>query len=221
MCGQIGQDTHILRLRKDDDILELLGLLEHLLLETRHTQAHQGSFYKVYPLLLKENYLNTIAFPLHEVILMHKTAPLFSLPDAQERQHALADYKGKWVILYFYPKDNTPGCTIEALEFTALAEPFDKENAIILGISPDSCASHQRFTEKKDLTVTLLADTDHAVAENYEAWGKKKFMGKEYLGVIRSTYLIDPEGKIVHHWPSVKAKGHAKEVLETLQEKKK
>ena len=152
---------------------------------------------------------------------MNKKAPIFSLPDAYEQQHQLKDYQGKWVILYFYPKDNTPGCTIEALEFTDLAKEFKQQGAIVIGISPDSCASHQKFIDSKHLNVLLLSDKDHRVAETYDAWGKKKFMGREYMGIIRSTYLLDPQGMIVHHWPNVKAKGHAQAVLETLKEKKK
>jgi peroxiredoxin Q/BCP len=145
----------------------------------------------------------------------------FTLLDAQEQQHALTDYKDKWVVLYFYPKDNTPGCTLEAMEFTALANDFKKLDAAVIGVSTDSCASHQRFIEKKNLDVVLLSDPGHEVAELYGSWAPKKFMGREFLGVVRSTILIDPLGIIAAHWPKVKAKGHAQEVLEKIKELKK
>lgn len=147
-------------------------------------------------------------------------APAFTLKDAQEKEHRLKDYEGKWVVLYFYPKDNTPGCTIEANEFTALAKEFEKEKAVILGVSPDNCASHQKFIDKQKLAITLLADIEKETAKNYAVWGPKKFLGKEFLGIKRSTYLIDPKGTITYVWPKVKAKGHAQEVLEKLKENK-
>lgn len=144
-------------------------------------------------------------------------APDFTLPDTNENPIKLSDLKGKWVVLYFYPKDNTPGCTIEAIEFSAHKKDFEKSNAIVLGVSKDSCASHQKFTEKKDLTINLLSDENSRIQKLYEVWKPKKFMGREFLGTVRTTFLIDPSGKIKKIWNEVKAKGHAQAVLETLK----
>ncbi len=118
---------------------------------------------------------------------------------------------------YFYPKDNTPGCTTEALDFTALVPEFTALNAVIVGVSPDSEKSHGRFIEKKELTIELLSDPDHQTAEAYGVWQLKKFMGKEYMGIVRSTFLIDPQGQVAAIWSKVKVKGHAQMVLETLK----
>jgi len=145
-------------------------------------------------------------------------APEFCLPNSDEVEICLKDLKGKWVVLYFYPKDNTPGCTTEALDFTAHLEEFEKLGAIVIGISPDSCASHKRFIEKKELKVTLLCDSEKEVLRAYGAWGKKKMYGKEYEGVIRTTYLIDPEGNVAAVWPKVRVKGHVEAVLQKLKE---
>jgi len=146
-------------------------------------------------------------------------APSFTLKDENEQTVKLADFKGKWVVLYFYPKDNTPGCTIEAIDFTKFLSKFKAANAVVLGCSPDSAKSHCKFIEKKDLKVTLLSDPEHKVIGKYGSWGLKKFMGVEFMGVIRSTFLINPEGKIVHVWSPVKVKNHAEEVLALLKEK--
>ncbi len=145
-------------------------------------------------------------------------APMFTLPDQDENKTALKDFAGKWVVLYFYPKDDTPGCTTEACEFTTSLKAFDKLNATVLGVSRDSAERHQKFIAKYDLKVTLLSDPDHKVMEKYGAWGVKKMYGKEVEGVIRSTFLIDPSGKIAHAWKSVKAAGHANKVHQKLQE---
>ena len=147
-------------------------------------------------------------------------APDFCLPNQDNQEICLRDFRGKWVVLYFYPKDNTPGCTTEALDFTALKDEFEKEGAIILGVSPDSIKRHQNFIEKKDLKITLLSDEEKEVAKLYGVWQLKKNFGKEYMGIVRTTFLIDPEGKIAYIWPKVKVKGHAKEVLEKLKELK-
>ncbi len=147
-----------------------------------------------------------------------KKAPEFCLPDQQGKEHCLSDYKGKWVVLYFYPRDNTPGCTTEALEFTALLEEFEKLNAVVIGISKDSVDSHKRFVEKHGLKVILLSDPEKKVIENYGVWQLKKRYGKESYGVVRSTFLIDPEGNIAKVWRNVRAKGHAQKVLETLKQ---
>ncbi|MCD6087214.1 MAG: thioredoxin-dependent thiol peroxidase [Candidatus Hydrothermae bacterium] len=147
-----------------------------------------------------------------------KEAPDFCLPDQDKREVCLSNFRGKWVVLYFYPKDNTSGCTREAQGFTEKLEEFEKLGAVILGISPDSPKSHRNFREKKNLRVTLLSDQEHRVLETYGAWQLKKMYGREYYGVVRSTYLIDPEGRIARIWPKVKVKGHVEEVLNTLKE---
>ena len=145
-------------------------------------------------------------------------APEFSLPDKDNKILSLKDFKGKYVILYFYPKDNTPGCTTEAIGFTGILPALQKLNAVVIGISPDSPESHARFMEKKNLKVILLSDVDKKVIKEYGKWGKKKFRGKEYMGVTRSTFLINPEGKIVHIWPKVSVKGHPEDVESILKE---
>ncbi len=145
-------------------------------------------------------------------------APDFCLPSDEDREVCLHDLRGKWVVLYFYPKDNTSGCTREAVDFSQALEEFDKLGAVILGVSPDSVQSHRRFREKHNLRVTLLSDPEHRVLEAYGAWGLKKRYGREYYGVIRSTFLIDPEGRIVRVWPNVRVKGHVEDVLSTLRE---
>ena len=145
-------------------------------------------------------------------------APEFTLPDKDNRQLSLKDFRGKYVILYFYPADNTPACTTEAIGFTGILPALQKLDAVVVGVSPDSPESHAKFIEKKNLKVILLSDIDKKVIKSYGKWGKKKFRGKEYMGVIRSTFLIDPEGKIAHIWPKVSVKGHPEEVEEVLKE---
>ncbi|HLD40218.1 MAG TPA: thioredoxin-dependent thiol peroxidase [Candidatus Nanoarchaeia archaeon] len=142
--------------------------------------------------------------------------PDFRLPNMDGEDTSLHDFKGKWVVLYFYPKDDTPGCTIEAIDFSALQKQFLKLGAVILGVSPDSSKSHCSFTEKHNLNITLLSDPQKEVLQKYKVWGKKKFMGREYLGLLRTTFLIDPKGKIAQIWENVNVKGHAQEVLDTL-----
>ena len=129
----------------------------------------------------------------------------------------LTDQAGKWVVIYFYPKDDTPGCTTEALEFTDLANDFETANTVVFGVSPDSCEKHAKFIEKHGLGVRLLADPKKTVLTKYDAFGIKKMYGKEVEGVKRSTVIVDPKGKVAHHWKSVRAKGHAAKVLETVQ----
>lgn len=145
-------------------------------------------------------------------------APLFQLKDAAEKTVSSGDFKGKWVVLYFYPKDDTSGCTIEAEEFTGHVKQFSKLNAVVVGVSPDSCASHRKFAEKHGLQVRLLSDPQHSALNAYGAWQKKRMYGREYMGVVRSTFIIDGEGIIRHAWPKVKARGHAQEVLEKLRQ---
>jgi len=146
-----------------------------------------------------------------------ETAPDFALQDQDGKEVHLKDFKGKFVVLYFYPKDDTPGCTIEAIDFSKCKEQFKKANAVILGISKDDCKSHQKFIDKQKLTITLLSDPETAVQKLYGVWGKKKFMGREYMGTLRTTLLIDPKGKIKQVWESVSVKGHAEDVLNALK----
>lgn len=147
-----------------------------------------------------------------------QSAPNFSAIDENSNQVNLSDFSGEWVVLYFYPKDDTSGCTLEAKDFTELSPEFAKLKAKILGVSPDSTTSHCKFISKHNLSITLLSDSEHQVAEAYGAWRLKKFMGKEYMGVARSTFLIDPNQKIVWAWPDVRAKDHAQEVLAKLSD---
>jgi peroxiredoxin Q/BCP len=147
-----------------------------------------------------------------------KKAPVFSAKDESEKPVKLTDLAGKWIVLYFYPKDDTPGCTVEACEFTQGIAAFQKLQAAVLGCSPDLPEKHQKFIAKHKLKIRLLSDPDHKIMEKYGAWGEKNMYGKVRLGVIRSTVLIDPEGKIAHHWPKVKAAGHAEQVRAKLAE---
>jgi peroxiredoxin Q/BCP len=147
-----------------------------------------------------------------------RPAPTFTLPDQDEKTLSLSDLEGSWVVLYFYPRDDTPGCTTEACEFTEGIEAFRGLDAVVLGCSPDSPEKHRKFIAKYDLDLRLLSDPEHGVMEAYGAWGEKKMYGRTSMGVIRSTVLIDPKGKVAHHWPRVKAKGHAAKVQEKLQE---
>lgn len=146
-----------------------------------------------------------------------KKAPNFKLLDQDGKEHQLKDYLGKWVILYFYPKDLTPGCNLEAIGFSKAVKQFEKLNAVILGVSADTPESHQKFCEKKKLKITLLSDPNKKIIKKYNAWGKKKFMGKEFEGILRLTYLINPEGKIVKFYDKVNPLNHSKEVLEDLK----
>ena len=145
-------------------------------------------------------------------------APDFCLPDENGKETCLKDFRGKWVVLYFYPKDDTSGCTVEALQFTAKKNEFEKAGAVVLGVSPDSGKSHCAFIEKHSIGITLLSDEKKEVLKKYGAWGKKTMYGKEFDGVIRSTFLISPEGKVAHAWPKVSVEGHAEEVLAKLKE---
>jgi len=144
-------------------------------------------------------------------------APLFNLPSTNNNNYSLKDSLGNYVIIYFYPKDDTPGCTLETNDFNRLLPKFKKLNCEILGVSKDNLKSHDKFKHKYKIKFDLLADEELKVLKKYKVWGKKKFMGREFMGIIRSTYLIDKKGKIIKIWSNVKVKDHAKEVLETLQ----
>ena len=143
-------------------------------------------------------------------------APIFKLPSTNKKNYSLKDSLGKYVVIYFYPKDDTPGCTIETNDFNKLLPKFNKLNCEVLGVSKDSLKSHDKFRNKYKIKFDLLADEKLEVLKKYKVWGKKKFMGREFMGVIRSSILIDKKGKILKVWDNVKVKDHAKEVLETL-----
>lgn len=145
-----------------------------------------------------------------------RKAPEFTAETNGGRTVALKDFKGRYVVLYFYPKDDTPGCTKEACGFRDAWNKFKRKKVMVLGVSPDSVKKHDKFVEKFDLPFVLLADVDKKIAEAYGVWGKKKFMGREYMGVFRVTFLIDPNGKIKRIWPSVKPEEHAEEVLNAI-----
>ncbi|WP_199426383.1 thioredoxin-dependent thiol peroxidase [Thermaerobacillus caldiproteolyticus] len=140
-------------------------------------------------------------------------APDFTLPASNGEMVGLSDFRGKHVVLYFYPKDMTPGCTTEACDFRDYHGKFCDLNAVILGVSTDSVERHKKFIEKYDLPFLLLADEKHEVAETYGVWKLKKNFGKEYMGIERSTFIIDKDGKLVKEWRSVKVKGHVEEAL--------
>ena len=144
-------------------------------------------------------------------------APDFTLPSTNGENQKLRDLLGKYVVIYFYPKDDTPGCTIETNDFNKLLPKFKKLNCEIFGISKDTIKSHDKFREKFKIKFDLLSDEEIKVLKKYKVWGKKKFMGREFMGIIRSTILIDKKGKIIKVWDNVKVKDHAKEVLETLK----
>jgi thioredoxin-dependent peroxiredoxin len=146
-------------------------------------------------------------------------APKFTAQNQDGKDISLQDFNDRWVVLYFYPKDNTPGCTTEAIEFSSKLAEFQALNAQIIGISPDSIASHGKFITKYNLEIILLSDPEHQIAEQYEVWQLKKFMGKEYMGIIRSTFLIDPTGNIAHIWSNVRVKGHVENVLAALKQR--
>ena len=148
---------------------------------------------------------------------INSKAPSFELPGTSVAKYSLKDSVGKYVVLYFYPKDDTPGCTIETNDFNKLLSKFNKLDCEVYGISKDSLKSHNKFRDKYKIKFDLLSDEDLKVLKKYKVWGKKKFMGREFMGIIRTTYLIDKKGKVLKVWNNVKVKDHAKEVLDTLK----
>ena len=145
-------------------------------------------------------------------------APDFTLQDQDGISHSLQDYAGRWVVLYFYPKDDTPGCTAEACEFRdARTVIANLGNAVVLGISKDTVKTHKKFVEKFDLNFTLLSDPEHVTIEAYGAWQEKSMYGRKYMGIQRSTFIVSPEGQIVKEYPKVTPKNHAAEIIADLQ----
>lgn len=151
------------------------------------------------------------------MIEVGEAAPEFCLPNQDDVEICLRDILGKWIVLYFYPKDNTPGCTTEACDFTAAKEDFSSLDAIILGVSADTTKKHQNFIEKHNLGITLLSDESTNMMQEYGAWRLKKNYGKEYMGIARSTYIIDPKGKIAASWSSVTVRAKRKKDGQTIE----
>ena len=150
------------------------------------------------------------------MLKINSKAPAFTSQSTSKKNYSLKDSFGKYVVLYFYPKDNTPGCTIETNDFNKLLANFKKLDCEVYGISKDNLDSHDKFRDKYNIKFDLLADEELKLLKKYKVWGKKKFMGREFMGIIRSTFLIDRKGKILKIWDSVKVKDHASEVLKTL-----
>lgn len=150
---------------------------------------------------------------------LNQKAPEFELPDQDGKMHKLSDYRGQWALLYFYPKDDTPGCTKEACMIRDNFPDFKKLKIQVFGISTDSVKSHKKFADKYELPLTLLADEKREAVEKYGVWGKKKFMGREYMGTFRTSFLIDPHGTIARIYENVKPDLHAEEVLEFFKKK--
>lgn len=152
-----------------------------------------------------------------DILKIGQKAPDFNLPDKDGTLHKLSNYKGQWVLVYFYPRDNTPGCTKEACTLKDNFSSFTKYNAVVFGISTDSIESHNKFSDKYHLPFPILADTAKEVVNSYGVYGKKKFLGKEYMGVNRTSYLINPNGNIAKIYEKVKPADHAREVLEDIE----
>ena len=151
-------------------------------------------------------------------MLKEKTnAPNFKLPSTSKDNYSLKNSIGKYVVIYFYPKDDTPGCTIETNDFNKLLSKFKKLECEVYGISKDNLKSHDKFRDKYKIKFDLLSDEELTVLKKYKVWGKKKFMGREFMGILRTTFLIDKKGKIIKIWDNVKVKDHAKDVLETIK----
>ena len=150
------------------------------------------------------------------MIEIGEKAPDFCLPNQDDVEICLRDLKGKWIVLYFYPKDNTPGCTTEACDFTEAMPDFEGLNTVILGVSADSTQKHRNFIAKKELGITLLSDESTEMMRAYGVWQLKKNYGREYMGIVRSTYIVDPEGKVAASWTKVRVKEHVQKVKEAL-----
>ncbi len=145
-------------------------------------------------------------------------APDFCLPNQDDVEICLRDVRGRWIVLYFYPRDNTPGCTTEACDFTEAEPAFSDLNAVIFGVSADSTKKHRNFIEKKSLGITLLSDESTQMMQQYGVWQLKKNYGREYMGIVRTTYIIDPEGSVAAVWEKVRVKDHVASVKARLQE---
>jgi len=157
---------------------------------------------------------------MNKELAIDDKVPEFAIPNQKGEIIKLENLIGKWSVIYFYPRDDTPGCTIEAKEFTELSSKFEENGASIYGVSPDTEAKHCKFIEKHGLKVELLADTESTMLADYGVWQEKSMYGKTYMGVVRTTYLINPDGNVAEAWTKVKAKGHAEAVLERLVELK-
>jgi peroxiredoxin Q/BCP len=155
--------------------------------------------------------------PTESMLTAGRKAPAFTLPADDGSTVSLKEFRGRPVVLYFYPKDDTSGCTTQACEFRDSWKAVQRAGAVVLGVSPDGVSSHQKFKAKYQLPFPLLADTDHAVAEAYGAWGEKSMYGRKYFGILRTTFLIDSEGKVARIFEKVKPKGHAAEVLAAVE----
>ncbi|NPA59473.1 MAG: thioredoxin-dependent thiol peroxidase [Epsilonproteobacteria bacterium] len=151
------------------------------------------------------------------MLKIDEKAPEFCLPNQDDIEICSRDLKGKWIVLYFYPRDNTPGCTTEACEFTEAAPDFSDLDAVILGVSADSTKKHRNFIEKKELGITLLSDEDTTMMQKYGVWQLKKNYGKEYMGIVRSTFIINPEGIVKAVFEKVRVKDHVAKVKEELE----
>jgi peroxiredoxin Q/BCP len=151
------------------------------------------------------------------MIQIGKKAPDFCLPNQDDVEICLRDLSGKWIVLYFYPKDNTPGCTTEACEFTEAEPEFSDMDAVILGVSADSTAKHRNFIEKKELGITLLSDESTQMMQQYDVWQLKKNYGREYMGIVRTTLIIDPDGNVAEVWNNVRVKEHVAKVKKRLE----
>lgn len=149
--------------------------------------------------------------------MVNKPAPSFNLLDQDGKSHSLSDYVGKWVILYFYPKDDTPGCTTEACSFRDEYDYIQENGAVVLGVSKDSVKSHKKFADKFNLHFSLLSDESLDTIKAYGAWGERSMYGKKYFGIIRSTYLINPQGEIAKEYPKVTPKGHAVQIIKDIE----
>ena len=153
---------------------------------------------------------------MNQTLEIGNKAPNFNLPNQNGNSVRLDDFAGRWLVVYFYPRDDTPGCTIEAKEFTDSKKYFEENEATIMGVSPDNEAKHCKFIDKHGLKIDLLADCEKSMLSDYGVWQEKSMYGKTYMGVVRTTYLIDPDGNIAGAWTKVKAKGHADAVLKRL-----